>query len=329
MSRATVDHLPMRNFKRDPLRVAVLGLIEGNYHPYSWSAIINGYDAALMASCPAPVIAAYLGRQPAGSVRIPMARVTHIWTDDPAEAPRVAAAALIPHVAARPEDVIGQVEAVIIATDDGNDHVRRVAPFVAAGLPVFVDKPLATNVADLARFKAWRDEGATIVSSSGLRYAPEVAALRGKPWRWLTGSTCKSWQRYGIHVLEPIYTVTGPGFIRVRARQAGPTMQVDVEHRNGTRVTLMAIEEGFGSAFVLHGYADAGHVSVELRDTYSAFRSQLVGFLEYAAGRGPEPHPFAETVELMAVVIGALRSAEQDGRVVEIAPLVAALGQTP
>lgn len=48
----------MRNFEKDPLRVAILGLIEGNYHPYSWSAIINGYDAALMASCPAPVIAA-------------------------------------------------------------------------------------------------------------------------------------------------------------------------------------------------------------------------------------------------------------------------------
>ncbi len=319
----------MRNFEQDPLRVAVLGLIEGNYHPYSWSAIINGYDAALMASCPAPVIAAYLGRQPAGSVRIPLARVTHIWTDDPADARRVAAAALIPHVVAKAEDVIGQVEAVIIATDDGDDHVRRVAPFIAAGLPVFVDKPLATNVADMARFKAWRDQGAVIVSSSGLRYAPEVAALRGKRWRWLTGATCKNWKRYGIHVLEPIYTVTGPGFIRVRARQSGCTMQVDVEHRDGTQVTLVAIEEGFGSAFVLHGYADDAHVTVELRDTYSAFRSQLLGFLEYVAGRRAEPHPFAETTELMAVVIGAMRSAEQDGQPVDIAPLIAAFGAGP
>ena len=32
-----------------PLRLAMLGLIPGNGHPYSWSAIINGYDRAAMA----------------------------------------------------------------------------------------------------------------------------------------------------------------------------------------------------------------------------------------------------------------------------------------
>lgn len=29
------------------LRLAVLGVIEGNAHPYSWSAITNGYDSAV------------------------------------------------------------------------------------------------------------------------------------------------------------------------------------------------------------------------------------------------------------------------------------------
>ena len=27
-----------------PIRIAVLGLVDGNGHPYSWSAIVNGYD---------------------------------------------------------------------------------------------------------------------------------------------------------------------------------------------------------------------------------------------------------------------------------------------
>ena len=35
---------------------------------------------------------------------------------------------------------------LLIATDDGNDHVRRARPFVEAGLPVFVDKPMAINL---------------------------------------------------------------------------------------------------------------------------------------------------------------------------------------
>ena len=39
-----------------PLRLAMLGMIPGNGHPYSWSAIVNGFDPAAMAACPYPVI---------------------------------------------------------------------------------------------------------------------------------------------------------------------------------------------------------------------------------------------------------------------------------
>lgn len=312
----------MRNFVTDPLRVAILGLIDGNYHPYSWSAIINGYDAELMASCPAPVIATYLGRQPVGSVRIPMAKVTHIWTDVPADARRVAAAAKIPRIVDRPEDVIGEVEAVIIATDDGDDHVRRARPFVEAGLPIFIDKPLATNFEDLGQFCLWQRAGARILSSSGLRYAPELGAMRGTSWRWLTGVTCKSWRRYGIHVLEPLFTLTGPGFVSVRVIERSGTELIELEHRSGKLVTLAAIEQGFGSAFVIHGYGDELHRCVEMRDTYTAFRAQLVGFLDYAAGERPAPHPFAETVELMAIIIGGILSKAEDGRRVAITSIM-------
>src|SRR5687767_11131860 len=105
------------------IRLAMLGMIEGNGHPYSWSAIVNGYHPKTMAACPYPAIATYLGQQPLDSVKIPGARVTHIWTDDPADAPKVAAASKIENVVAHPEEVIGQVDAVIIATDDGNGHV--------------------------------------------------------------------------------------------------------------------------------------------------------------------------------------------------------------
>ncbi|HEY1110775.1 MAG TPA: hypothetical protein VGE76_19135, partial [Opitutaceae bacterium] len=94
------------------IRLAMLGMIEGNGHPYSWSAIVNGFDPEAMARCPFPVIPKYLGAQPRESVRVPGARVTHIWTDNPADAPGVAAASLIPNVVAEPTDVIGQVDAV-------------------------------------------------------------------------------------------------------------------------------------------------------------------------------------------------------------------------
>lgn len=314
----------MRDYTRDPLRVAMLGMIPGNCHAYSWSAIINGYDRGQMAHCPAPVIADYLNRQPEGSVQIPFARVTHVWTDQPEEAAHLAAAALIPNIVQRPQDVIGEVDAVIIATDDGDDHVRRARPFVDVGVPLFIDKPLATNLPDLTTFCRWVEGGAQVVSSSGLRYAPELEELRGIEWRWLTGVTCRSWLRYGIHVLEPIYTLIGPGFTAARSRVRGGTEVLELEHASGVFVTLAAIEDGLGSAFVLHGYGDHEHRSVALRDNYTAFRAQLLAFLSYACGMAAVPHAFEETIELMRVLVAGRISRAEGGRRVTLAELKAA-----
>src|SRR4051812_22521076 len=101
----------------DPITLAVIGMIEGNGHPYSWSAIVNGFRDEAMAQCPFPSIPKYLMANRA-ELGIPGVKVTHVWTDDPRAASGVAAAACIDHILARPEDAIGAVDAVLIPTDD-------------------------------------------------------------------------------------------------------------------------------------------------------------------------------------------------------------------
>jgi predicted dehydrogenase len=300
----------------------MLGMIEGNGHPYSWSAIINGYDPAAMAQCPYPVIPVYLGKQPLASVRIPGARVTHIWTDDPADAPRVAAASKIEHVVQRPEDVIGHVDAAIIATDDGDRHVRRARPFVEAGLPVFVDKPLATNLDDLNQFVRWHRDGRAILSTSGLRYAPEMRVVAQQQddlgeLRWITSLTCKTWERYGIHALEAVYPLVGPGFSCVQTVAQTGSDLVHLRHRSGVQLTIAAIHDAAGSFGTVHVYGTKGQLPLRLTDTYTAFREQLVAFIEFVR-IGRRPFPFEQTVELMAILIAGIRSREQSGRAIEL-----------
>jgi predicted dehydrogenase len=304
------------------LRLAMLGMIEGNGHPYSWSAIVNGYDPVEMAKCPYAGIPKYLGAQPLESVRIPGARVTHTWTDDPVDAPKVAKASLIEHVVAKPEEVIGHVDAVVISTDDGDDHVRRARPFIEAGLPVFVDKPLATNVADLNQFLRWHLDGKIILSTSGMRYAPEICQIteqreRLGELRWLTSFTSKTWERYGIHALEVVYPLLGPGFISAQTTQQGGANIVTLAHRSGVMVTLAAIYDAFGSFGAVHAYGTKGDLALKLADTYTAFRAQLVAFIEMLR-TGRPPLPFSQTVELMALIIAGRRSREQGGRAVRL-----------
>jgi predicted dehydrogenase len=306
------------------IRLAMLGMIEGNGHPYSWSGIINGYSPEEMARCPYAAIPAYMGRQPLDSVRIPGARVTHIWTDDPADAPKVAAASLIDNVVTRPEDVIGQVDAVVIATDDGTDHVRRARPFVETGLPVFVDKPMAVNLDELRQFVEWHRAGRILLSTSGMRYAPEMRADFSAlgDLRWITSFTCKTWERYGIHALEAVEPLTGPGFLTVTTQGGENGDIVQLTHRSGVRVTLGALHDAYGSFGAVHLYGTKGELALKLTDTYHAFRGQLVAWIDMLR-TGRRPLPFEETVELMAVIIAGIRSREQGGRTVAIAEILA------
>ena len=307
------------------LRLAMLGMIEGNGHPYSWSAIVNGYDPAEMAKCPYAGIPKYLGGQPLESVRIPGARVTHLWTDDPADATKVAAASLIEHVVAKPEDVIGKVDAVIISTDDGDDHVRRARPFIEAGLPVFVDKPMATNIADLNQFLRWHLDGKTILSTSGMRYMPEMNQIAERreqlgDLRWLTSFTSKTWERYGIHALEAIYPVLGPGFISAQTNHRSGSDIVHLTHRSGVQVTLAAIHDAYGSFGAIHAYGTKGDLALKLADTYTAFRAQLVAFIELLR-TGARPLPYSQTLELMTIIIAGIRSRDQGGAKIALAEI--------
>ena len=127
------------------LKLGIIGLSAGNGHPYSWSAIFNGYDPSVMADCGFPVIPEYLSHQKFPDDCIPNAHVTHIWTQETEISRHVAAASNIPNVVGRAGDMIGQVDAILLARDDPENHYEMAKPFIEAGLPIYIDKPLAVS----------------------------------------------------------------------------------------------------------------------------------------------------------------------------------------
>lgn len=293
-------------------------MVEGNGHPYSWSAIINGYDTECMSECPYPAIPQYLGRQPKERFGIPGVRVTHVWTDREEEARQVARAALIPQVVERPEDVIGQVDAVIVATDIGGEHVERCRPFVEAGVPVFIDKPLADTEADLRQFCQWFEEGKLILSSSSARYSKEFMPYRLSTHnlgelRFVTATTLKSWERYGMHALEALYPIIGPGFVSVRNMGDAARNIVHLRHRDGVEVVVAVVNDLYGSYGTLQLCGTADYAFVKSSDTFHAFKSQLESYISYVRS-GERPYPFVETVELCRLLIAGKRSRELGGQ---------------
>lgn len=308
----------------DDIRIAMVGMVSENGHPYSWSAIINGeYDADAMADCGYPVIPEYLGAQPPGALGIVGARVTHVWCEDRADAENVAKASCIENVVDRAEDVIGEVDAVIIPTDIGGEHAERARPFIEAGIPLFIDKPLTDNEDDLHQFIQWHAAGKSFLSTSAMRYASEYQLLRdrmpeiGKPER-ITVLMSKSWERYGIHALEAVYSLLRTGGYRIVTHADDTNVSaVVLNHEDGAEVVLNMIydlEEGFGRVGV-HG--TEGTLTTHFEDTFGAFKRQLEAFIDFLR-TGEAPFAFAETVEQMKIIIAGLQSREQGGQLVQL-----------
>lgn len=304
----------MSEFKE--FKIAMLGMVDGNGHPYSWSAMFNGYDKEEMEKCPFPVIPRYLEKEPPHKFGVRGAKVTHIWTDNPDDAKKVAKATFIPNVVDKPEDVIGKVDAVIIATDKGNEQVWRARPFVEAGLPVFIDKPLADNVEDLKTFIKWVKSGAKIMSSSSLRYTKEyipyyMGTTELGKLCYINNTMMKSWERYGIHAVEPVYCITGPGYLSVQNTGGKNNNIVHLVHKDGIDVNIASIYNSAGSALKLVGTDES--VTIDSKDSYYCFHTQLVEFVKYLE-TGVRPYPFEETIELMQIIIAGIKSREEGGR---------------
>jgi hypothetical protein len=315
---------------KDPnnIRLAMLGCTPGNGHPYSWSAMFNGYDReAMTRECPFAGIPVYLNKQPTDTLTIPGAKVTHICCagEGGFTAEHVAKCSLIPNVVQQPTDVIGHVDAVVIATDIGSEHVQRARPFIEAGLPVFIDKPLTDNTADLNTFRAWAAAGKPLMSSSSMRYTKEFMPYRISTrelgdLRFVSITTPKSWETYGIHALEAIYPILGPGFISARNTGTIDRNIVHLKHACGADVIVVASADMYGSFGCLQLCGTAGKVQLSSGDTFYSFKTQLEAFIGYLR-TGVHPFPFSETVELMQLVIAGILSREQGGREVPLAEI--------
>ena len=131
----------------------IIGLSEGNGHPFSYGSIINGYSPEGLAASGWPGIYEYVRRRHASEFGLDGWTITHAWTQDPESTKKLCAACRIPHGVGDYREFLGKVDAVIIARDDYETHFQMARPFLEAGLPVFIDKPLSLEVSELRAFK--------------------------------------------------------------------------------------------------------------------------------------------------------------------------------
>lgn len=273
------------------LRLGIIGMSEGNGHPFSWAAIINGYDVAAMASCPFPGIPQYLGERVYPDDFISGARVTHVWTQDPLLSRHIADASLIETIVERPEDMVGAVDAVLLARDDAGNHHRFAEPFLRAGIPIYIDKPLALARAKAEALIGMAASDRHLFSCTALRYAAELAptaeqlARIGRV-RMIDAWVPKYWDTYAVHAIEPVL-------------QAFPALSKARKHdliiSQGIHQLSLVAENGMVGRFTSTGdglspigyriLGDSGYADLVFRDSFSAFKAALIRFLAVVRGQ--------------------------------------------
>jgi predicted dehydrogenase len=281
----------------------------GQYHGRAFAGIINAYDEAAFRERGWPAYPTALAGR---------AHVTAVYDPDPAAARQLAEAAHVETVVDAAEELVGQVDGVIVADDGSLAHQRAAIPFLEAGVPTFVDKPLSTDVGEAERIvQLAADRGAPFFSASALRFAVEIAdrdALRQKVGKVAVacGVAPNELIYYGIHPLEAMVTVLGPEIESVINVGSPGADVVRLLWDDGTQGVLITREEGFAYTLELTLHGDKGHARIPIADSAAFYTRMLSAFVDMVE-TGEPPFPAGETLAIIRALVLAKQSLAEGG----------------
>jgi len=209
------------------------------------------------------------------------------------------------------------VDAVMVENVDGRPHLKHATDVIKAGKPLFIDKPLAGTLEDCLKiYRLAKRHNVPVFSSSSLRFAKATLAARagkhGKVLRCATFSPAHHephhpdlfW--YGIHGVESLFTVMGPGCISVqRGTTEDGKIIVTGKWKDG-RIGIFREGKGYGGT----AKCESGEHPVGGYDGYAPLVKEVIRFFQ----TGKSPVDARETLEIYAFMQAADESKAANGK---------------
>jgi Predicted dehydrogenases and related proteins len=193
-----------------------------------------------------------------------------------------------------PEAVAERCDLVIVTAVDGRTHAALARRLFAAGKPLFVDKPLTT---DLAEARALLDEaearGVPLWSASALRFLARGGDAANTGARRLLlraplpfEPAMPGWWWYGLHAVETAIAVLGPEWREIAWRREGEEEVATMRFADGAEAELRGTRGTYDGGFRLSmdGGAERDLLAGE-RPFYAPLLEQIVRF--GASGQAP------------------------------------------
>jgi predicted dehydrogenase len=227
------------------------------------------------------------------------------------------------------EELLEKVDVVLLETNDGKPRLEQARKVIQAKKPFFIDKPVAASFEDTKKiYQEAAENRVPIFSASSLRYMSNAQAVRydakiGKvlgcdafsPATMEAGHPDLFW--YGIHGVEILFTVMGPGCEAV-TRLSTPDMDVVVgkwsDGRIGTFRGMRAGKHEYGGT----AFGSEGNLVLGNYEGYEPLAVKIAEFFN----SGISPVDSAETLEIYAFMEAADESKRRGGEAVEIGAIL-------
>ena len=286
------------------LKLGLIGMSDGNGHPYSWAAIFNGYDKDKMELCPFKSIPEYLKKETyPDNFLTEYGKVTHIWTQDPIITKQIAEASNIPKTCDHFEEMIGYIDALLLARDDAENHFIYAHKFLSEGIPVYIDKPFALNATSANKLWNTTTFEDQIFTCSALQFAKEFQKDQIKDEvigdiKMVWASTPKSWDKYAVHIIEPVLNlIEGTGKIKyITPIKLGAC----VEWTSGISCIFQTTEDLISPIWI-RVQGERGFQDLYFEDSFYAFKHALKRFVDVVNKQRPNLSK-SKTIETVKII---------------------------
>jgi hypothetical protein len=212
-----------------------------------------------------------------------------------------------------------KVDGILLLSIDGRKHLEQFKTVLAAKKPVFIDKPLASTLADAREIdRLAREAHVPWFSASSLRWSEITSSLEGPgilgAMAWGPGPFEEhhqlelSW--YAIHPIEILFTLMGPGCEEVTRVAGADSDEITCKWKDGRLGTVRALRP-YGTYGAVVFRKDGVQISPAKPHTdYEGLVREIVKFFE----TGKPPVENARTLEIFEFMDAAQRSKEAGGK---------------
>jgi predicted dehydrogenase len=226
-------------------------------------------------------------------------------------------------------EAVGEgVDAIMLESVDGRQHLEQFKTLVKFGKPIFIDKPFtcsfpeAKAIADLAA-----ENNVPIMTASAIRYAAGLSELNSDgnkihtcdtfgPMAILDDYPGYFW--YGIHTVEMLYSFMGAGCVELHV-ETSENLDITIAKWNDGRVATLrgARFDGGGYNFGCTVSTDQA-VEFSLAESvppyYACLLKKIVPFFQ----TGKSPIAIEESLETIAFIDAMNESSNNNGKTVKL-----------